>query len=173
MRSIHEQTFSDAIKEHSDEEARHEQERYYSDEEVDMSDEEEPEIDESVQEDIERFEQSFQGITERFRLINRIGEGRVRLPSPSLDKHTNSMCAMVQAPFLLFTKPKTSIMITIGTTGTQTQQTHGIGFLRRSRRTTTMLRRRLTNGQDTSRSRRSMSQAALQGYRMSWNCSMT
>ena len=83
MRSIHEQTFSDAIKEHSGDEASHEQEGYYSDEEVDMSDEEEPEVEESIQEDIQRFEQSFQGISERFRIINRIGEGMVRLPDPS------------------------------------------------------------------------------------------
>ena len=82
MPSIHEQTFSDAIKEHSDDEASHGQEDYYSEEEIDMSDEEEPEVEESVQEDIYKFEQSFQGISERFRLINRIGEGMARRLSP-------------------------------------------------------------------------------------------
>ncbi|KAH0362957.1 kinase-like protein, partial [Aureobasidium melanogenum] len=37
--------------------------------------EEEEEVEASVQEDIARFEQSFKNITQRFRLINRIGEG--------------------------------------------------------------------------------------------------
>jgi cell division control protein 7 len=39
---------------------------------VDSSDEE---VEDSVQEDMARFEESFVGITKRFRLINRIGEG--------------------------------------------------------------------------------------------------
>lgn len=39
---------------------------------VDSSDEE---VEDSVQEDMARFEESFEGITKRFRLINRIGEG--------------------------------------------------------------------------------------------------
>jgi cell division control protein 7 len=39
---------------------------------VDSSDEE---VEHSVQEDMARFEESFVGITKRFRLINRIGEG--------------------------------------------------------------------------------------------------
>lgn len=39
---------------------------------VDSSDEE---IEDSVAEDIARFEESFVGITKRYRLINRIGEG--------------------------------------------------------------------------------------------------
>lgn len=38
-------------------------------------DEEEEEVEASVQEDIARFEQSFKNISQRFRLINRIGEG--------------------------------------------------------------------------------------------------
>ena len=38
----------------------------------DQSDEE---IEPSVQDDIHRFEQSFKNISQRFRLINRIGEG--------------------------------------------------------------------------------------------------
>ena len=32
----------------------------------------------SVKEDIRRFQETFKGITERFRLINRIGEGEQR-----------------------------------------------------------------------------------------------
>ncbi|KAI9837858.1 MAG: hypothetical protein M1819_006792 [Sarea resinae] len=62
----------------------HEEERrqFYLDED-DSQDEEGSEnsddsddvVDESVAEDIKRFEQSFKGISNRFRLINRIGEG--------------------------------------------------------------------------------------------------
>lgn len=33
-------------------------------------------VEPAVQEDIERFQQTFKGITERYRLINRIGEGK-------------------------------------------------------------------------------------------------
>lgn len=40
------------------------------------SDESEHSVDAAVAEDIENFKQSFEGITERFRLINRIGEGQ-------------------------------------------------------------------------------------------------
>jgi cell division control protein 7 len=40
---------------------------------VDSSDEEE--VEDTVQEDMARFEETFVGITKRFRLINRIGEG--------------------------------------------------------------------------------------------------
>lgn len=39
---------------------------------VDSSDEE---VEDAVAEDMARFEESFTGITKRFRLINRIGEG--------------------------------------------------------------------------------------------------
>lgn len=42
---------------------------------VDSSDEE---VEDSVQEDMARFEESFVGITKRFRLINRIGEGMLQ-----------------------------------------------------------------------------------------------
>ena len=78
MRPIQDQTFSDAIREQSDDGAQHEQEEDYSEEEVDMSDDEASDVEDSVKEDIEKFEQSFKGIGERFRLINRIGEGKVR-----------------------------------------------------------------------------------------------
>jgi hypothetical protein len=33
-------------------------------------------VDPAVQEDIEKFQRTFDGITDRFRLINRIGEGK-------------------------------------------------------------------------------------------------
>ena len=44
------------------------------------SEESDDEIDESVAEDIQKFEDSFKGITRRYRLINRIGEGRQMSP---------------------------------------------------------------------------------------------
>jgi cell division control protein 7 len=40
------------------------------------SDDGEETVDSTVQEDMIKFEQTFKGITERFRLINRIGEGQ-------------------------------------------------------------------------------------------------
>ena len=42
---------------------------------IDTSEDEE--VDDLVAEDIERFETSFVGINKRYRLINRIGEGKV------------------------------------------------------------------------------------------------
>jgi len=36
-------------------------------------------VDASVKEDIRKFQETFKGINERFRLINRIGEGKQRL----------------------------------------------------------------------------------------------
>lgn len=43
--------------------------------------EEEEEVDETVREDMNKLEDTFPGISERFRLINRIGEGIVYFPS--------------------------------------------------------------------------------------------
>jgi hypothetical protein len=45
------------------------------------------EVDESVAEDIERFHESFMGIQDRYRLINRIGEGM--LPCLTFDTVSN------------------------------------------------------------------------------------
>jgi len=39
--------------------------------------EEEEEVDESVREDMNKLEDTFPGISDRFRLVNRIGEGMV------------------------------------------------------------------------------------------------
>lgn len=39
--------------------------------------EEEEEVDESVREDMKKLEDTFPGISDRFRLVNRIGEGMV------------------------------------------------------------------------------------------------
>jgi cell division control protein 7 len=41
--------------------------------------EEEEEVDESVREDMKKLEDTFPGISDRFRLVNRIGEGMVAL----------------------------------------------------------------------------------------------
>lgn len=46
--------------------------------ESDYSEESEEEIDPAVQEDMDKFQATFRGIKERFRLINRIGEGEHR-----------------------------------------------------------------------------------------------
>ncbi|KAK6579949.1 hypothetical protein PZA11_007657 [Diplocarpon coronariae] len=46
-----------------------------SDASSDMSDESDGSVDEVVQEDMEKFQETFSGISSRFRLINRIGEG--------------------------------------------------------------------------------------------------
>lgn len=47
------------------------------------SDESEDEVDETVVEDMRRLEESFTGISQKYRLINRIGEGTNALPIPS------------------------------------------------------------------------------------------
>lgn len=44
------------------------------------------EVDDSVREDMKRLEDTFPGISEKFRLVNRIGEGTVQL-SASLKEH--------------------------------------------------------------------------------------
>lgn len=49
------------------------EDQYY---ESDYSEESEEEIDPAVQEDMDKFQATFKGIKERFRLINRIGEGK-------------------------------------------------------------------------------------------------
>lgn len=42
----------------------------------DWSEESEEDVDPAVQEDMDKFEATFKGIKDRFRLINRIGEGQ-------------------------------------------------------------------------------------------------
>jgi cell division control protein 7 len=48
----------------------------------DVSEESDVVVDASVQDDMDKFQDAFKGIKERFRLINRIGEGKSR-PSRS------------------------------------------------------------------------------------------
>lgn len=43
--------------------------------------ESEDEVDESVIEDMRKLEESFRGISRKYRLINRIGEGEISIPS--------------------------------------------------------------------------------------------
>jgi hypothetical protein len=52
---------------------------------VDTSDEE---IDESVADEIQRFEDNFVGIHKRYRVINRIGEGKFRIGPPYARLHS-------------------------------------------------------------------------------------
>lgn len=52
---------------------------YRSDPEIEYSDESDDAPDEAVQDDIEKFKDTFRGIAQRFRLINRIGEGELIL----------------------------------------------------------------------------------------------
>lgn len=55
---------------------------------ADSSDEE---IDDSVADDIVRFEESFEGINKRYRLINRVGEGK--------NAHYFHLDACIDAPY--------------------------------------------------------------------------
>jgi hypothetical protein len=87
------------------------------------SEDSEDEIDESVVEDMRRLEQSFKGISEKYRLINRIGEGM--LDQIFVSRSPPDM--RLQAPSRLCTKPnsltrliaQTMRMISRWTTPTQ------------------------------------------------------
>lgn len=58
------------------------------DEYDDLSDESQEEVDELVAEDMKKLEMSFKGISQKYRLVNRIGEGQ----SPSLYSPSFLMC---------------------------------------------------------------------------------
>lgn len=64
----------DHISSESGEESYHEDGKDGEDEEED-DDEDEEEVDESVLEDMRKLEESFEGISQKYRMINRIGEG--------------------------------------------------------------------------------------------------
>lgn len=51
--------------------------------------EEEEEVDESVREDMTKLEDTFPGISDRFRLVNRIGEGMGWIGSPAQTLEVN------------------------------------------------------------------------------------
>jgi cell division control protein 7 len=52
-----------------------EEENYQQSDDYSDSDESDMVVDASVQEDMKKFQETFKGIRDRFRLINRIGEG--------------------------------------------------------------------------------------------------
>jgi hypothetical protein len=89
---------------------------YYSDASQELSEENEEPPDDLVAEDMRRLESSFVGISKRFRLINRIGEGQIR--SPVLSRNAfYSRAFVLQGRSQPFTRPKISFMITTSTTG--------------------------------------------------------
>ena len=83
--------------------------------ETEEESEEEEEVDDSVREDMRKLELTFKGISERFRLINRIGEGNV------LEEvfHTANDTNRYQVPSPLSTKRRIFSTISIAMTGTK------------------------------------------------------
>jgi hypothetical protein len=78
------------------------------------SDDTDEAVDVSVQQDMEKFEETFQDITTRFRLINRIGEGKLVRIQFTRESPTD----LPQEPFRLCTRPRISCtmhMLMIGT----------------------------------------------------------
>jgi hypothetical protein len=69
-------------------------------------------IDESVREDMQKLEETFTGISERYRLINRIGEGRCHSTCDKTPLTRNR-----QEHFPLFTKRRIFCMIITKMTG--------------------------------------------------------
>lgn len=67
----HEEMGESRAEEEEDEDAQH----------SDFSDESDMIVDPSVLDDMEKFQDTFKGIQDRFRLINRIGEGNSRVTS--------------------------------------------------------------------------------------------
>lgn len=63
-------------------ESRAEEEEDDDAQQSDFSDESDMIVDPSVLEDMEKFQDTFKGIKDRFRLINRIGEGNSRVTKP-------------------------------------------------------------------------------------------
>lgn len=59
----------------------------------------EAEPDESVMEDMKKLEESFEGISHKYRLINRIGEGK------TIPKHTLNRSNVSQVPSRRYTRP--------------------------------------------------------------------
>lgn len=132
------------------------------------SEESDDAVDPAVAEDITKFQQSFQGITDRYRLIKRIGEGK--LDCLSLGQWVNGTDA-AQEHFLRFTRQRTYCMMASSTTGTLTKRRTKAGRNghRRSLLRKTVWVHHLTNrithggglGRNMSPSRRFMSLAAL------------
>jgi len=72
----------------------------YSDEDDDEPSEDE--VDDTVAEDMKKLEENFKGISQKYRLINRIGEGMLVRPE------TRPLSNPLQAPFPPSTKPNAS-----------------------------------------------------------------
>lgn len=78
------------------------------------SDDTDEAVDVSVQQDMEKFEETFQDITTRFRLINRIGEGKL-VP---IQFTRGSLTDFPQEPFRQCTRPRISCTMHMSMTGT-------------------------------------------------------
>ena len=104
----HAQTMQESISQLDEEE--YEEHNQYED--SDYSDESDGVVDPTVLEDMEKFQQTFKGIKDRFRLINRIGEGNQ--PSPVITLYIDAF----KVHFLLYTKQKISYTNTSTMNGT-------------------------------------------------------
>lgn len=74
-------------------------------------------VDDSVREDMDKLEDSFPGVSDRFRLVNRIGEGMLHSKSPFYIRESFADGYNAQVPSRPYTKQKTFCTITTGTTG--------------------------------------------------------
>lgn len=86
----------------------------YSDEDED--DQSEDEVDDTVAEDMRKLEENFKGISQKYRLINRIGEGMLVLPE------TRPLPNLLQARSQLSTRPNGWICQTRMTPRTRTRK---------------------------------------------------
>ena len=73
--SLEEEAIDESRGDMGEEELEDEEQEDYS--EDDDSDDSDGVMDAAVQEDMNKFQETFEGITKRFRLINRIGEGDI------------------------------------------------------------------------------------------------
>lgn len=80
----------------------------------------EDEVDDLVKEDMKKLDDSFRGISKRYRLVNRIGEGM-----PQLLKAVLSL-TVVQGPFLPYTKQRICYTMSTKTIGTCSETTNPI-----------------------------------------------
>lgn len=82
-------------------------------------DESEDEVDESVMDDMHRLEESFKGISQKYRLINRIGEGK-----SSGFHFARARSDSSKVLFLPFTKPSNSLSMTTSSGRMTSQKTN-------------------------------------------------
>ena len=86
-------------------------------------------VDPAVLEDIAKFEATFQGINQRFKVLNRIGEGTFC----SRRKRQQAIDELYQALSPWFTRQKIYYMSTTTMTGTSTHRIPNIGYHRLSK----------------------------------------